>query len=182
MIHERFEALAIGRDRGWCWNEIIFGWDTIPLCPVPPCPEPNYQLSMFDVNYKIAWSESFNKPSKFEVPLKDDQPFRTILSSVDNKTDLLIFDPDLVPKGIEEIKLLMVPKKGFITISVSTRKKEPVPLRVALLDEEGKEIWMQTFTAPFSMQITATVQKAGKTLVFSIPNEESKFITQAKDD
>ena len=76
----------------------------------------------------------------------------------------------------------MVPKKGFLVISVSTRKKESVPLRVALLNEEGKEIWMQTFTAPFTMQITATVQKAGKTLVFSIPNEESKFITQAKDD
>ena len=52
MIHERFEALAIGSDRGWCWNEIIFGWDTIPICPAPPCPEPNYQLTMIDVNNK----------------------------------------------------------------------------------------------------------------------------------
>jgi len=115
------------------------------------------------------------------VPLKDEKPFKTILSSIDNKSDLLIFDPDLVPKGIEEIKLFMLPKKNFITISVSTRKSEAVPLRVALLDEDGKEIWMQTFVAPFAMQITATVQKPGKTLVFSIPNDESKFITQVKD-
>ena len=74
----------------------------------------------------------------------------------------------------------MVPKKGFFAISVSTRKKEFVPLRVSLLNEDGKEIWMQTFTAPFSMQITATVQKAGKTLVFSVPDDKSNFITRAK--
>ena len=181
-IHERFEAAVIGTDRGWCWSEIIIDWDIEPICPLPPCPEPNYQLRMIDANNGIAWSEFFSKPSKFMVPLKDDQPFGTILSSADSKTDLLVFDPDLVSKGIESIKLSMLPKKGFFMISVSTRKQESVPLRVALLNEEGKEIWMQTFTAPFSMQITATVQKAGKTLVFSIPDEESKFITQAKDD
>jgi len=179
MIHERFEGVAIGRDRGWCWNEIIFGWDP-PICD-PPCPEPNYQLIMVGENNEIAWAEKFSKPSKFEVPLKDEKPFKTILSSIDNKSDLLIFDPDLVPKGIEEIKLFMLPKKGLFTISVSTRKEESVPLRVALLDENGKEIWMQTFVAPFAMQITATVQKPGKTLVFSIPDDESKFITLAKD-
>jgi len=115
------------------------------------------------------------------LPLKDEQLFKTILSSPGDKTDLIVFEPDLLPKGIEIIKLYMEPKKGFFTISASTRKNESVPLRVALLDENGKEIWMQTFTAPFSMQITATVQKAGKTLVFSVPDEGLKFITRAKN-
>jgi len=176
--YERFEMAIFGPERGWCWSEIIIDWHIVPVCELPPCPEPQYQLRMIDANNGTAWSERFSKPTKFAVPLKDEQAFRTILSSPESKTDLIIFEPDLLPQGIELIKLAMKPKQGLFAISTTTRKNEPVPLKVALLDENGKEIWMQTFTAPFEMKITATVQKSGSTLVFSIPDNGTKFITR----
>ena len=162
-----------------CWSEIIIDWEIVPVCQLPPCPLPNYKVSMLDANNGVAWSAQFNSPQIFQVPLPDQQPFRTVLTSLDIQKDLLVFEPDLLPMGIEMIKVNMKPKQNFFMLTASTRDNAQVPLKATLYNATGKVLWEQTFTAPFSQQITATVQEPGKMLVFSIPNMGSKLITQA---
>ena len=178
MDFERFDMSNYGPERGWCWSEIIIDWEIVPICPLPPCPEPTYEVRMFDANNGIAWSEKFSKPSFFKVPLPDEQPFKTVLYSVDTKRDLLVFEPELIPKGIEIIKVNLKPKEGIFMLTASTRKNAVVPLKVTLLNADGKILWEQTFSAPFSQLITAKVREPGKTLVFSIPNESVKLVTR----
>ena len=169
-------------ERGWCWSEIVIDWVIVPICPVPPCPEDktNYQAQMLDANNGIAWSVNFSKPSSFNVPLKDEQPFRTILSSLDTKKDLLVFEPELVQKGIEFIDVHMKPKEGIFILTASTRKNEPIPLKVTLLNDDGKVLWEETFTAPFTQQIKAKVKEPGVKLIFSIPKEGANILTHTK--
>ena len=178
--YERVDVTISGRDRGWCWNEIIIDWEIEPVCELPPCPLPNYKFSMLDPNNGAAWSQQFNTPSFFQVPLPDQQPFRLVLASLDIQKDLLVFEPDLLPMGIEEIKLNMKPKQNYFMLTASTRNNSQVPLKATLLNASGKVLWEQTFTAPFSQQITATVQEPGAMLIFSIPGMGSKLITQAE--
>ncbi|HKP31269.1 MAG TPA: hypothetical protein VJT83_01005, partial [Chitinophagaceae bacterium] len=176
MDYERFEMGTYGPERGWCWSEIIIDWQIVPICELPPCPIPEYEARMMDANNGVQWFEQFNKPSRFKIPLPDEQPFRTVLTLIDTKEDLLVFEPDLVPAGIEGIKINMRPKLGGFELTTLTRNGKQVPLQVTLVNENGKVLWQEIFTAPFSEKITATVQEAGKKLVFSIP----KLITRAK--
>ena len=74
----------------------------------------------------------------------------------------------------------MKPKQDYFLLSASTRNNTQVPLKATLYNATGKVLWEQTFTAPFSQQITATVQESGAMLVFSIPGMGSKLITQAE--
>lgn len=165
--YERFEMTTYGPDRGWCWSEIIIDWDIVPYCPLPPCPLPNYESKMVDGNNAIAWSAKFNQPSTFTIPLPDQQAYRTILSSTDAQKDLLIFEPDLVPAGIASITVNMKPKQNYFLLSATTRNNAVVPMKATLKNAQGQTLWEQTFTAPFSQQIQATVQEPGQVLIFS---------------
>lgn len=178
MEFEQFDITTYGPDRGWCWSEIIIDWDIEPVCPLPPCPDPEFELRMMDANNGVQWFEKFSKPSSFAVPLPDQQPFRTVLSSAGTKRDLLIFEPDLLPMGIEMVKVNIKPKQHYFLLTASTRNNMQVPFKATLLNANGQVLWEQTFIAPFSQQITATVQEPGKTLIFSIPNMGQKLITR----
>lgn len=177
--YERFEMTTWGTLRGWCWSEIIIDWEIVPICQLPPCPLPGYAVRLMDGN-NAAWSAQFNQPSYFQVPLPDQQPFRAILSSTDVQKDLLVFEPDLLPMGIETIKVEFKPKQKFFMLTASTRNNSQVPLRATLYNSNGKVLWEQSFTAPLSQQITATVQEPGVRLVFSVPGLQRELITQAQ--
>ena len=158
-----------GPDRGWCWSEIIIDWDIDPYCPLPPCPDPNYEAKMINANNAIAWSMKFNKPSTLTVPLADDQAYRTVLTSTDAQKDLLVFEPNLVTAGIATVTLKMFPKQNYFLLSATTRNNAAVPLKATLLNAKGETIWEGNFTAPFSQQITAMAQERGQKMVFSVP-------------
>lgn len=177
--YERFDMTTYGPERGWCWSEIIIDWVVVPYCPLPPCPDPNYEVRMTDANNGIAWSAKFNKPSTFTVPLPDQQPYKTILSSTDAQQDLLIFEPDLVPMGIATITVNLKPKQNYFLLSASTRNNAVVPIKATLKNAKGDILWEQTFTAPFSQQINATVQEPGQVLIFSKADQGANIITRA---
>ena len=130
-------------------------------------------MKMINANNMLAWSAKFNKPSVLTVPLPDQQPYTTVLSSTDAQKDLVVFEPDLVPMGISSVTLNMKPKQHYVLISATTRNNASVPMKVSLLNANGAVIWQQTFTAPFSQQVQATVQEWGQKLVFS----KADFIT-----
>jgi hypothetical protein len=168
--YERFDLTMYGPGRGWCWSEIVIDWVVVPVCPVPPCPDPNYEVQMINANNGLAWSQKFTNPSTLSVPLADQQAYKTVLLTPDNGAkDLFIFEPDLVQKGIESIKINMKPKSGYFLLSATTRQGQPVDLQVSLLDAKGNTLWTQTFTAPFSKEISATVNQPGQVLVFAVP-------------
>jgi hypothetical protein len=175
--YERFDMTTYGPERGWCWSEIIIDWDIVPYCPLPPCPDANYQARMTDINNAIAWAANFNKPSSFTVPLPDLQPYRTILASTDAQKDLLIFEPDLVPAGIASFTVNMKPKQHYLLLSATTRNNAQVPVKATLKNAKGTVLWEQTFTAPFSQQINATVQEPGQVLIFSKADQLQPLIT-----
>ena len=179
--YERYDITTYGPERGWCWSEIIIDWVIVPYCPLPPCPLPSYEAKMTDANNGIAWSAKFSKPSTLTVPLPDQQPYRTILSSTDAQKDLLIFEPDLVPLGIATITLNMKPKENYFLLSASTRNNAVVPIKATLKNAKGEVLWEQTFTAPFSQQINATVQEPGQVLIFSKADQGANIITRASN-
>jgi hypothetical protein len=175
--YERVDITTYAPERGWCWSDIVIDWEIIPVCQLPPCPLPNYEVRMMDANNGIAWSMKFNKPSALTVPLPDQQPYKTILSSTDAQKDLLVFEPDLVPLGIGSITLKMQPKQNYFLLSATTRNNAVVPIKATLLNAKGAILWQQTFTAPFSQQINATVQEPGQVLVFSKADQGANLIT-----
>jgi hypothetical protein len=177
--YERFDMTTYGPERGWCWSEIIIDWDLVPYCPLPPCPLPNYQARMTDANNGTAWAANFNQPSSFTIPLPDQQPYRTYLTSTDAQKDLFIFEPDLVPAGIASITMNMKPKQSYFLLSASTRNNAQVPIKATLKNSKGTVLWEQTFMAPFSQQIQATTQEPGHVLIFSTASQNMNLITKA---
>jgi hypothetical protein len=177
---ERFEFDPYAVERGWCWSEILIDWVIVPYCPLPPCPLQNFSVRMQDANNGIAWSQKFSTPSTFQVPLADVQGYKTVLSSTDKQQDLLVFDADLVEKGIASLKVDIRPKQNYFTVTASTKNNMQVPLTVTLTDVKGNAIWSKSFTAPFSQQITDRVQQRGQTLVFSVPDQGGKLITKVE--
>lgn len=180
--YERFDMTTYGPERGWCWSEIIIDWEIVPYCPQPPCPIPNtnYQARMTDANNGIAWAANFNQPSSFTIPLPDQQPYRTFLTSTDAQKDLFIFEPDLVPAGVATITMNMKPKQNYFLLSASTRNNAPVPIKATLKNSKGTVLWEQTFIAPFSQQIQATTQEPGQVLIFSKADQGMNLITKAE--
>ncbi|HYE55713.1 MAG TPA: hypothetical protein VD996_12745, partial [Chitinophagaceae bacterium] len=169
--YERFEITAYGPGRGWCWSDIIIDWDIVPYCPLPPCPDPNYEIRMTDPNNSTAWMQKFTSPTALQVPLQDIQGYRTTLSTPDNGwKDLVVFEPNLPEKGIGSIKLTMYPKNNYVLLSAATKNNQSVALRATLYNANGAVLWQQTFMAPFTQQINTLVQEPGQRLVFSIPD------------
>ena len=177
---ERADISMWGRDRGWCWNEIIIDWIVEP-CEFPdPCTDPVYQMSMYDKFNKLAWQKTIDKPSLLNVSLSDNQPYTAILSSgTDQKEGLLVFAPELIEKGIESISLSMKPGDNYFKLAATTDKNVSVGLRVELLSKSGAVLWQKDFMAPFSQEISDRVEQPGQTLRFSIPGAQNKnIITQ----
>lgn len=173
---ERADVNFFGKDRGWCWSEIIIDW-VIEPCGFPdPCPEPEYLVSMFDMNNKPAWQKMVDKPSVLAVPLKDDQPLGTKIKS--GQHDLFVLAGNLVEKGIESISVSLKPA---FKIAATTDKNVSVPLKVELLGKNGEILWSKEFTAPFSQQINDKIQQPGQTLRFSVPGTQSKNIITRLD-
>jgi hypothetical protein len=174
---EKVDVNFWGKDRGWCWSEIIIDWVINP-CDFPePCPEPGYLVSMYDKNNKMAWQKTVEKPSLLSVPIKDDQPYSTRIKTLTGQQeDLFVLADNLVEKGIESISLSMKPGDDFFKITATTDKGMQVPFRVELLGKNGQVLWSTDFTAPFSKQISDKVQQPGQTLRFSIPGTELKSI------
>ncbi|MGB8192113.1 MAG: hypothetical protein WCF67_09355 [Chitinophagaceae bacterium] len=176
--YERYDVTMYGPERGWCWSEIIIDWVIVPICQLPPCPLPNYEARMTDANNGIAWLQKFDKPSTLHVPLQDVQGYKTVLASTDVGKELAVFDADLPEKGIATVTLNMKPKQNYFKLSATTKNNQVVPLTVTLINAKGVKIWEKTFTAPFSQEITDTVQEAGQTLIFSVP-DGMKLITKS---
>lgn len=169
MDFEEFGFNPYGPDRGWCWSEIIIDWEIVPYCPLPPCPLQNFNVRMVDANNGVAWSQNVNTPSVLQVPLADVQGYKTVLSSIDKQQDVMVFDADLIEKGIASIKVDLRPKQNYFMLTVATKNNMQVPLTVTLTDAKGNAIWSKSFTAPFSqVQVTDRVQQQGQTLVFSV--------------
>lgn len=170
MDFESFSFNPYGQDRGWCWSEIIIDWVIVPYCPLP-CPLPDYEVRMINANNAIAWSKKFNTPSVLQVPLPDVQGYKTTLYSTALQRDLLVFEANLVEKGIVSVKIDMKPKQNYFTLTAVTKNNMQVPLMVTLTDAKGNAIWSKSFTAPFSqVQVADRVQQQGKALVFSVPD------------
>jgi hypothetical protein len=178
MDFEEFGFNPYGPDRGWCWSEIIIDWEIVTYCPLPPCPLQNFNVRMTDANNAIAWSQNFTTPSTFQVPLADVQGYKTILSSIDKQQDVMVFDADLVEKGIASIAIDIRPKQNYFKVTAVTKNNMQVPLMVTLTDAKGNAIWSRSFIAPFSQMVTDRVQQQGQTLVFSVPEQGGKLITK----
>jgi len=146
--YERFEMTTYGPERGWCWSEIIIDWDIEPVCQLPPCPDPGYQARMMDANNSVVWSAQVFQPGSFPVQLTDQQPFKTVLFSPDAQRDVLVFEPDLLPMGIEIITVKFQPKQNFFQLTASTRNNASVPLKATLLNANGKVLWEQPLPPP----------------------------------
>jgi hypothetical protein len=182
--YDRIDLKFDGNDRGWCWNEVIFDWGTPPVCSIPPCPDPVYQIRFANPGGKIAWQENFTKPFKVPVPLKDNKPYIASIFSVNKEATqpLIVMDDNLVHKGITTIKLSMKPTSEYFNLSASTDKNIKIPLKVSLLNAKGKPIWEKEFIAPFYVDIADKVKEPGQTLFFTVPqgpkqSSESSVIT-----
>jgi len=168
--YDRIDMKFDGNDRGWCWNEIIFDWGTPPICSIPPCPDPVYQVRFTNPGGKTAWQQNFSKAFNVMVPLKDNRPYIASLLSVskDAAQPLIVMEDNLIHKGISTIKLSMKPTSEYFNLSASTDKNIKIPLKVSLLNAKGKAIWEKEFVAPFSVDITDKVKEPGQTLYFTI--------------
>ncbi len=178
--YDRIDMKFDGNDRGWCWNEIIFDWGTPPICSIPPCPDPVYQVRFANPGGKIEWQQNFTKAFNITVPLKDNRPYIASLLSVskDVTQPLIVMDDNLVHKGITTIKLSMKPTSEYFNISASTDKNIKIPLKVSLLNAKGKAIWEKEFIAPFYVDISDKVKEPGQTLYFTIP-QTPKQVTES---
>jgi hypothetical protein len=172
---ERADLSIWGKDRGWCWNEIIIDWIVEP-CDFPdPCPDPGFAARLFDKDKQMAFEKKISKPSAIDIPLSDDQAYITRISSTTGQQeDLFVFADNLVEKGIESIKLSMKPGDGFFKLEATTDIDVKVGLRVELLGKSGEVLWQKDFMAPFSEEITDKVNEPGQTLRFSIPGTKNK--------
>lgn len=180
MDFEEIVFNPYGPDRGWCWSEILIDWVIVPYCPLPPCPLQSFEVHMLDAQNVIAWSKQFNTPSTLQVPLADLQGYKTTLYSPALKKDLLVFEADLVEKGIVSVNVNMKPKQNYFTLTATTKNNMQVPLMVTLTDAKGNAIWSKSFTAPLSQMVTDRVQQQGQTLVFSVPDQGGKLITKVE--
>lgn len=166
-----------GKYRDWCWTDIIWDWKIDPVCLIPGnCPPSVFGVSMRDHKGNEAWVKQFDTPFQTQFPLKDDQPYTMVLSSVgDNHPEnIFILDDDLVSMGISNINIHMAPKNNYFLLAVETDKDEQVPFKMSLLNEEGKVIWEEKFTAPTQKEIMALVDKPGTTLQFSSLKKNNK--------
>jgi hypothetical protein len=178
---DRFELIDIrnyGHDRDWCWTGIEIDWTLFPPCTVPDCIDPVVAVSVLDKPGAVVWTKSYQGPFQAIFPIDDKQPYIvTAAMEIDKKLqDVVVFDKELVPAGIESIKMEMKPRQKEFHLMVETEKDKKVPFIMALLDAAGKTLWQQEFTAPLSTRIDAITKQRGTTLRF-MPAQGTQGIT-----
>ena len=168
---DRFDRIDIrnyGRERDWCWTGIDIDWNLYPPCTTPDCIDPVVAVSLLDKPGAVVWTKSYQKPFQAIFPIDDKLPYITTVAMENNKKlqDVVVFDKELVPGGIEGIKMEMKPRQKEFYLTVETEKDKKVPFLMALLDATGKTLWQQAFTAPLSTRIDAVTKQRGTTLRF----------------
>ncbi|HEY5748595.1 MAG TPA: T9SS type A sorting domain-containing protein [Chryseolinea sp.] len=168
-VVERVDIHAYARERDWCWTGIDVDW-TLPTPCTPPCIDPLFRAALFDKPGQEVWSKTYNKPFQATFPADDKQSFITTMAMETNKVfqDFVVLDKELVPAGIEELKLQMTSLDQKIQLTVATEKDVKVPFIIALQDAGGKTLWQQKFTAPLTTVVDVATPQRGTTLRFMI--------------
>lgn len=170
---ERIDIRAYGPERDWCWTGIDIDWTFPTPCELPDCTDPVFAASLLEKPGAVVWSKTFDKPFQALFPADDKQPFITTVGMLQGKTfeDVLIFDKELVPAGLESIGLEMKPQSRQFQLTATADNGKKVPFIMALLDANGKTIWQETYTAPLSTSVKAEVKEPGVSLRFmAVPN------------
>ncbi|AYB35138.1 T9SS type A sorting domain-containing protein [Chryseolinea soli] len=178
---DRFDRIDIrnyGHEREWCWTGIDVDWTIFPPCKFPDCIDPVFAVSLLDKPGAVVWTKSYQQPFQAIFPVDDKQPYITTVAMENDKKlqDVVVFDKELVPGGIESIKMEMKPRQKEFYLTVETEKNKKVPFIMALLDAAGKTLWQQEFTAPLSTSIDAVTKQRGTTLRF-LPAQGTNGIT-----
>jgi len=168
--YDRFFIGGHARERDWCWTGIDVDFDITPICTQPPCAPPSVQTTAIDKAGKIAWQKTFDRPFSTSIPLNDTQPYTLTLAVGKDKLfkGVLLFDKDLVNKGIEEMSLDMYPKEDHFFLTVMTDNNKPVSFTMTLRNTKGESLWQQQYTAPMDELIRAYAPKTGDYLQFSL--------------
>ncbi len=164
-VVERVDIHAYARERDWCWTGIDVDW-TLPTPCTPPCIDPLMRVALLDKPGQEVWSKTYDKPFQVTYPVDDKQSFIATAAIETNKVfqDFVVFDKELVPAGIEEVKLQMTSRDQKIQLNVATEKNVKVPFIIALQDAEGKTLWQQKFTAPLATVVEVATLQRGTTL------------------
>jgi hypothetical protein len=178
---ERFGSVFGALGERECWSDIILDWVIEPICPVPEiCPPSAFSVTLSDAQNNIAWEHKFEKPGLASIPLDGKLSFKTTLSLVrQNKEDLFAIDEDLISKGITGLRIAINPKNENFLLAARTQDGMVVPLRITLINKNGKEIWRKELKAPFITNIKDKVAEPGVTLRFSVPSPQEP-LTVAK--
>jgi len=173
--HFVLEGPAFLRD--WCWSGIDIDWEGQPC--VYPCEEPKFTSTLKDKNGKIAWQKTFSEPFSASIPLADTQPYELSLAVEKNNTpnNVLVFDKDLVNKGVESIVIDLYPKDEYIYLTVTTDKNVKIPFTMSLKNTQGQSLWEGKYTAPMDQLIREFVSKAGDYLQFSLQQAAVSGVT-----
>jgi len=166
---ERVDIHAYARERDWCWTGIDVDW-TLPIPCTPPCIDPLMRIALLDKPGQEVWSKTFDKPFQALYPVDDKQSFIATAAMGTNKMfqDFVVLDKELVPAGIEELKLQMTSRDQKVQLAVGTEKNVKVPFVMVLQDENGKSLWQQKFTAPLTTIVDVATTQRGTTLRFMI--------------
>jgi len=166
---ERFDIRNYRREREWCWTGVDVNW-TLPTPCTPPCIDPLIRTALLDKPGQEIWAKTYDKPFQVTYPVDDKQSFIATTSIKTDKgfQDLVVLDKELVPAGIEELKLEMNPAQQKMQLAVSTEKDAKVPFVMALQDANGKTLWEQKFTAPITTAVSGTTSQRGTTLRFKL--------------
>ena len=168
-VVERVDIHAYGRERDWCWTGIDVDW-TLPTPCTPPCVDPLIRVALLDKPGQEVWSKTYNKPFQATFPADDKQSFIATTAIETNKLfqDFVVLDKELVPAGIEDLKLQMTTHDQKVQLTVATEKNVKVPFIMALQDTDGKTLWQQKFTAPLATVVDVVAPQRGTTLRFMI--------------
>ncbi|AYB33724.1 T9SS type A sorting domain-containing protein [Chryseolinea soli] len=166
---ERIDIHAYARERDWCWTGIDVDW-TLPTPCTPPCIDPLIRVALLDKPGQEVWSQMYDKPFQATYPVDDKQSFiaTTAIGTQKVFQDFVVFDKELVPAGIEEVKLQMTSRDQKIQLNVATEKDVKVPFIIALQDADGKTLWQQKFTAPLATVVEVAAPQRGTTLRFML--------------
>ncbi|MBL0739852.1 T9SS type A sorting domain-containing protein [Chryseolinea lacunae] len=169
---DRFSSIDIrnyGHERDWCWTGINVVWTPIAPCTPPDCIDPFMKVSLFEKPENVTWSASYQKPFQALFPIEDKKPLVETLTmgNANAAQNVIIFDKDLVPSGIENIALQLKPQEKLFNLTVETEKDKTVPFTMTLLDANGKSLWQGKFVAPLATRIDAVTSQRGTTLRFA---------------
>ena len=164
--YDRIDLLMNGRNRNWCWSEIIIDWVINPVCPNPQtCPDPIVVLSLTDKAGDIVWTQSHGKPFKASLLKLEDLPYMLSIAN-EQKEPFFLFSPELVKKGIEEINIEIDPSKEKFFLSIKGEKSN-IPISICLLNKEHKIIWQEKIFVPYQKEIVANVDEPGSVIYIS---------------